>query len=151
MANVLTYIYGICNSYIKLSKEIATEAAFTVLFSGLLLFAALNAAFAQQSSQQAAPRVQKSLEDLEEYGRLEEKIKSGEKTYIKDIVVNGVTLLSRDKVKALVEPYLRHWLTRKDIQQLIDSLKEFYQKTSQYPPEVSYRIEGYKLIIVVEE
>jgi len=126
-------------------------AAIAVMFSGLWLFTAPDISFAQQSSQQAAPQVQKSLEDLEDYDRLEKKIESGEKAYIKDIVVNGITVLNREEVKAVIEPYLKHWLTQKDIQQLVDSLKELYQKKSQAPPRMSYRVEGNKLTIEIEE
>lgn len=119
----------------------------------IVVAAALNPAFAgQPSSQQAAGQVQKSLEDLEEYGRLEEKIEKGQKAYIENIVVKGVTLLDSGEVNSLIEPYFRHWLTSKDIQQLIDSLKELYRKKPhQALPQVSYRIEGYKLIIEAKE
>ncbi|MFA5363516.1 MAG: POTRA domain-containing protein [Candidatus Omnitrophota bacterium] len=116
----------------------------------LFLFTALNASFTQ-SSAQTASQVQKSLEDLEKYERLEKRIERGEKSYIKDIVVEGVTFLSNDKVNFLIKPYLKRWLTRNDIQQLIDSIKDQYQKNSQKPPQVSSRIEGRKLIIKVEE
>jgi hemolysin activation/secretion protein len=116
----------------------------------LFLFTSLNVSFAQ-SSAQTASQVQKSLEDLEKSGRLEKRIESGEKSYIKDIVVEGVTLLSSDEVNFLIKPYLKRWLTRNDIQQLIDSIKDQYQKNSQKPPQVFSRIEGRKLILQVEE
>lgn len=140
MANSLTYIYSIAASLVV-----------SALFSSLFLLTALNASFAQQPSQEAAAKVEKSMQDLEDYGRLEEKINSQEKTYIKEISVRGVMLLGSGEVKAVIEPYLRHWLTQKDIQQIIDSLKELYQRKSKQLPEISYRIEGYKLIIEAKE
>jgi outer membrane protein assembly factor BamA len=116
----------------------------------LFLFTPLTVFFAR-SSAQTVSQVQKSLEDLEKSARLEKRIESGEKSYIKDIVVEGVTLLGSDEVNFLIKPYLNRWLTRNDIQQLIDSIKDQYQKNSQKPPQVSFRREGRKLIIQVEE
>ncbi|MDD2702667.1 MAG: POTRA domain-containing protein [Candidatus Omnitrophica bacterium] len=116
----------------------------------LFLFTSLTVSFAQ-SSAQTASQIQKSLEDLEKSARLEKRIESGEKSYIKDIVVEGVTLLGSDEVNFLIKPYLKRWLTRNDIQQLIDLIKDLYQKNSQNPPQVSSRIEGRKLIIKVKE
>jgi len=105
-----------------------------------------NLCFAQPVSQ-----IERSQEILEQEKILREKIEQEEKVFIKKIIVKGTTQVSEEQIKEIILPYQKKWLTKNDIQCLIDSFKECYQKQVQEIPAISYKIEGRKLIIEVTQ
>jgi len=121
---------------------------------GLILFifsihAKVNC-FAQSSS---ASQAQRTEELLEKERQLEEKIQQPEKIYIKNIIVQGASLLDQEKIKEIIEPFSKYWLTKGDIQKIMDAIKVAYQKKGvlEQLVKVSYEVNEESLLIKVEE
>ena len=125
------------------SKHIAT---FLPL---LLIFFIRNPGFAQTSVSQ----MQRAQDLLEKERALSQKLEEPQKIYIKKIIVEGATLLSPEEIKEIISPLQRRWLTKEDIQQIMESLRQAYQRKgyTKQPAKISYRIEKKNLIIVIED
>ena len=108
---------------------------------------AREACFAQAPT---ASQIERTQKDLEKEKALRETIEKGQKVFIKKIIVKGATLLSEEQIKETILPFQKHWLTKEDIQRLIDSLKQLYQQQTQQVPTVSYEIKSRNLVINIE-
>lgn len=98
-----------------------------------------------------ASQIERSQENLEKERALRETIERGEKVFVKKIIVKGITLLTGEQIKEIIMPFQKHWLTKDDIQRLLDLLRQAYQQKSQQIPTISYQVKERKLIISVEE
>ncbi|MCK9603872.1 MAG: hypothetical protein M0R66_05905 [Candidatus Omnitrophica bacterium] len=104
--------------------------------------------FAQTS---AAPlgQVERSEELLNKDEALRKKIEEPEKVFIEEIILTGFTL-SDDQIKEMISPYQKRWLTKNNIQDIIDLLREACQQKSGQAPEISFEVKGRQLIISAE-
>lgn len=81
-----------------------------------------------------------------------QKIKE-EKFFIKKILIKGVTILSEDTLKEIILPFEKKWLTKGDIQEMLDAIKQAYKKAG-LPEEkikLSSQLKKRTLEIIVEE
>ena len=119
-----------------------------IFFFLLLPFEAV--CFAEPPS---ASQIGRGQEILQKEEILRNKLEKEEKVFIKKIIVTGITLLDEDKIKEAISPFQAHWLTNKDIQQILELLKEAYRQQG-YPglhASISYQIKRKNLLIKVEE
>lgn len=116
-----------------------------ITIAGLFLF---RPCFAEAPTASQIERTQQLIEQEES---LRSAIQKEKKVFIQEISVSGSSLLSAVQIKAIVEPFEKNWLTPLDIQQIIDALEEIYQEKGCLLPEISYEIEGSKLLIKVAE
>lgn len=123
---------------------------------GIILFFLLSAlgnkviSFAQNIT---PAQIERSQEILEEEKIIRDKLEKEEKVYIKKIIVKGVTLLSQAQIKEIISPFQKHWLTKEDIQQILDLLEKAYINNG-YGNKVkgiSYQIKKRVLGIQIEE
>lgn len=80
-------------------------------------------------------------------------INKPEKLHVKDVVVDGVTLLNEDQLASLISPFKHRWLYENDIQGILDSIKILYQKSgfADQPEKISFKLEKCILKILVVE
>jgi hemolysin activation/secretion protein len=99
-------------------------------------------------------QIQREQEILEKEKALREKIeKKEEKIFIKKILIKGIRLLTEDQIKEIILPFQEKWLTKKDIQQLIDLIIQAYHQKgyNESDLKISYEIKKKCLKIQVEE
>ncbi len=118
-----------------------------ILFFLCSVIGVRQASFAQTSASQ----IEKAQQDLEMEKALRTEVEKGQKVLINKIIVKGVTQLTEERIKEIILPFQKHWLTKDDIQRIIDSLQQSYQQKSQTIPTISYQVKGRKLIIDVQE
>lgn len=106
--------------------------------------------FAEQPS---ASQIERTQEIIQEEKILRDKLKTGEKVFIKKIIVKGVTLLDEDEIKKIILPFQKHWLSKADIQQILDAIGEAYKEKGYVWQllKTSFEIKGSYLEINVEE
>ncbi len=143
---------------IKLVKDIAAGvvliACINALVVGYVLFARkilkITPAFAQ-----AAPtaQIERSREILDKDLLLRDRIEQGNKVFISKIIVKGVTLLTQGEVKDIIQPFQKHWLSKEDIQQIMDSFTQAYYQRGYFTQfkDISYSIKGKTLEIRVDD
>lgn len=138
-------LLGIAKSR-KSKMQIFRKLIFLLFF----IFANFNGALAQPTIGQ----IEKTQQDLEKEQTLRREVEKGRKVYIKKIIVKGVTFLSEDEIKKIIQPFKNHWLTQSEINLILDSLVNAYQKKG-YPgklPRISFQEkERHRLEIKVEE
>ena len=103
-------------------------------------------------AQTSASEMQRTQEILEKEKTLREQLAKPEKFYVKKIIVQGSKLLLEEEIEYLISPFQKHWLTKQNIQQLLNIIKEAYkQKGAGQPADISYQIKNKCLKIIVEE
>jgi hemolysin activation/secretion protein len=97
--------------------------------------------------------VEKTQEVLEKEEILRERLQEERKLFINKIVVEGISLLSSERIKEIILPFQKHWLSKKEIQQIVDLIIQAYRQEGyrELPARVSYSIEKKCLNIHVEE
>lgn len=117
-----------------------------VLFFNLFF---LNYCFPQTSASQ----LQRAQEMLEKDEALRKRLREPQKTFIKDILVEGVTLLGEGEIEEIVSAFKKHWLNQKDILQVKTLLIEGYKEKGyeEQPVQILHRIKNKILIIQVKE
>ncbi len=98
-------------------------------------------------------RIERNQEILQKDNALRQKINQEKKFFVKNIIVKGALKLSEEEIKGITDAFQEHWLTKEDIQQLIDSLKSACGKKGipDSQVKVSYELkEGKTLEITVE-
>jgi hemolysin activation/secretion protein len=121
-----------------------------ILFFLFLRIGIENLCFAQAPT---VSQIERTQEILDKEKVLREKLLEEEKIFINKILVEGISLLTEDQIKDIILPFQRKWLTKKDIQHLLELIKEAYKLkgyTGQ-PTKISYQIKKKQLIIRVEE
>lgn len=121
-----------------------------ILFFLCSVIGAKGASFAQDHS---ASRIGRSQEILEKEKALRNKLDEEEKIFIKKIEVKSISLLNEDEIREITLPFQKKWLTKKDIQQILELIKETYKQKGYIgqPGKISYQIKKKSLIIRVEE
>jgi len=117
-----------------------------ILFSCLIFY---DLSLAEVSTGQ----ILRSQEILEKEKALRERLQEEEKVFIKKIKIEGVTLLTESQIRQIISPFQKRWLTKTQIQQILELIKEAYRKNSyqNQPKGISYQIKGKELSIKVEE
>lgn len=95
----------------------------------------------------------KSQEALEKEQGLRKRIEGREKTFIKKIIAEGVTLIPQEKIKEITAPFEKKWLGSDDIRQIVSLIQGAYQDKGYPVPEdkISHQIRRSRLIIKVTE
>lgn len=122
-----------------------------ILFFLFLWWGAKNICFAQTPP---IGQIQRSQEILEQEKALREKLEQEEKIFIEKITIKGVTLLSAEQIKEIILPFKRQWLTKRDIEQLLEFIKQAYKEKgySEKLLNLSYEIKKNRYLeIKVEE
>jgi len=73
-------------------------------------------------------QIERAQEILQENEVLRSRIENGEKAYIKNIIVKGITLLDENKVKEIIFPFQKQWLNKTDIQQILGAIGQAYKQ-----------------------
>ena len=98
-------------------------------------------------------RIERSQEILQKDRDLRQKIIQEDKTFVKTIIVKGALKLSEEEIKGITDVFQGSWLTKEDIQQLVDSLKLAYERkgVASSQVKISYELKkGKTLEITVE-
>lgn len=116
---------------------------FIFLFFGAICFAELP----------SAVQIERAQEILQENEALRSRIENGEKAYIKNIIVKGVTLFDEDKVKEIIFPFQKQWLSKAEIQQILDAIEQVYKQNGfiGLPTKSSFQINKNCLEININE
>lgn len=117
----------------------------------ITLFACSNA-FALGETAPTA-QIERSQQILDKDLALRDRIEQGDKVFIAKIIVKGVTLLTQDEVKEIIKPFQKRWLSKEDIQQIVDDFtQEYYQRGyfTQFK-DITYQIKGKTLEIRIED
>jgi len=103
-------------------------------------------------SQPSASQQQRTQELLEKEKLLRERLDK-EEIYIKDIKLEGITLLDKELLDEITLPFKKHLLSKEEIKQLIELIKQAYQDKGYTgePAEISYEIKDNYLKIKVDE
>ena len=124
---MLTYIYG-CREQTKLDKNRVLRGM-AVFFLTLLMVGVTQAVtISLAATPPTAGTIERSQEILQEDQALRQQVEQENKVFVKKIVLKGVTRLSKEEINDLIAPFENQWMTKKDIQQVIDSLKLAYEK-----------------------
>lgn len=101
----------------------------------------------------SASEIERTQEIIQEEEFLRDKLKTEEKVFIKKIIVKGITLLDEDKIKEIILPFQKHWLSKADIQQILDAIDQAYKQKGYtgVPIKISSQIKKNCLKINVEE
>jgi len=77
---------------------------------------------------ESASTIERSQEILREDQALRQRIEQEEKFFVKSIILKGCLRLSEEEIKDIITPFQEEWVTKGDIQQIIDALKLKYAK-----------------------
>ena len=118
-----------------------------VILSLVLILTSANLCLATTASQ-----ILRMQEMLEKEKALREKIEE-EKFYIKEIIVNGSSLLNQKQIANMMMPYKKRMLTKEDIEKILKLIESVYEQLGAEDKisEINYRIEGLQLIIDIKE
>ena len=118
-----------------------------IILSLVLIITYGNLSFASTASQ-----VLRTQEMLEKERALREKIEE-ERFYIKEIVVNGSSLLNQKQIANMMMPYKKRMLTKEDIEKILKLIESVYEQLGAQDKisEINHRIEGLQLIIDINE
>ncbi|MEK6732337.1 MAG: POTRA domain-containing protein [Candidatus Omnitrophota bacterium] len=117
------------------------------------LFLLLGANFAYSSQDTSASAITKSQDMIQKEESLRGKLDKNEKMYLKKVVVTGVTLIDREKIEEILQPFKNHWISKNDIQLILDSITTTYKEKGSYDKieDISYKINKSALHIMVKE
>lgn len=120
-----------------------------LFFIFLSIFGLLNLSFAQASLSEEM----RAEEILEKDKALREQLGAPQKLYIKEIVIEGATLISKEDIEEILLTYQRNWFTQEDIRNILKDVKEAYAQKgyANKLDKISYQIKDKQLIVAVEE
>jgi hemolysin activation/secretion protein len=123
------------------------------ILSVLFIFSLKAVSLAVPPPSQEMSGQEKTREILEKERALRERIEKGEKVFIKKIIVSGITLIKEDEIKKIISPFKNHWLSKDEIQGILDSINVTYEQNGYYgkASKISYQIKKNSLKIIVEE
>jgi len=93
----------------------------------LIIISLLSIQFAAYGEPISGSEILRSQELIQEDQTLRDKARE-DKVFIKKIVLTGAVLLSPDKLKEITLPFERKWLTKYDIQEIEDLIKQEYNQ-----------------------
>lgn len=104
-------------------------------------------------SQVTPGQIERSQEIIQNEEALRSRVGQESKVLIKKIIVQGANLLTTDEIKKLTLAYENHWLSKSDINEIIDLLKAAYKQKGydNQPVETSFRIKKGYLKIRIKE
>jgi hemolysin activation/secretion protein len=100
-----------------------------------------------------ASQIERSRELLEKEKSLRNELEKNNKVFIKKITLKGATALSKDQIREIILPFQRRWLSRQDIQQILDLIARAYQRAGYTgkPPQASFQLKKNNLEIQIKE
>jgi len=75
----------------------------------------LNLCFAQIDEEAPTPQIQRSQDILEKEEDLRDKIFEEQGAFIREIQVEGVVRLPKERIRETIEPLKNRWLKKKEI------------------------------------
>jgi nicotinate-nucleotide adenylyltransferase len=129
---------------------ICRHKLYGILIALFLIFGA-NIAYSSQDT--SASTITRSQEMIEKEKFLREKIDKDDKVYLKKAIATGVTLIDKEKIKEIIEPFKNHWISKNDIQIILDSITAAYKEKGYADKlgSVSYKIRKNTLNIIIME
>ncbi len=123
------------------------------VLAGFLFILLGNGLIYASQDNNPAGTIMKSQEIIEKEKTLREKLDKNEKMYLKKAIVTGATLIDKEKIKETLKPFKNHWISKNDIQLILDSISSIYKDKgySDKIEEISYRINKSTLTIKVKE
>lgn len=121
----------------------------TVILVLVLILFGLSFSFAQINPSQ----LERSQEMIEKEEALRSKLENQEKVFINKIIISGSTILPEEDLKDINLAHKRKWLTKDDIQQILELIKQRYE-TEGYPTDslkIDYKIKKNNLEVQIEE
>lgn len=119
------------------------------MFNVILLYT-LHFAHYTIFAQPPVGEIQRAEEILEKEKILREKLEKKEKIFIKKIIIEGASLISEEKLEEIILPFPRKWLSKEDIQQILEQILQAYKQKDK-EPEISYQIRKRQLKILIKE
>lgn len=108
--------------------------------------------FSFAQSQSPSSEIIKTEEEIQKEKFLRKKLQAQEKFYIKKIIFEGINLIELESLEEIKSSFENRWLTKDDIDKILDILKEIYlKKNFNFPLEIEYKIKKRNLIIIVKE
>lgn len=142
--SISNLIPGAVKNYIYKYKLYGALAAFLFLMFNSVAYSSQN---------ESASTIARSQEMIEKEESLRENINKNEKMYLKKIAITGATLIDKEKIKEALRPFKNCWISKDDIQLIIDSISAIYQEKgySEKIEGISYKINRNILNIAVKE
>jgi len=135
----------------KVKAYISRYKLYMLLIVSLSWFFASGVAYSSQN--ESASTIARSQEMIEKEASLRENINKNDKIYLKKVVIKGATLIDREKIREVLRPFKNCWVSKDDVQLIIDSISSIYQekRLSEKIDGVSYKINKNILNISVKE
>jgi len=142
--SISNLIPGAVKNYIYKYKLYGALAAFLLLMFNSVAYSSQN---------ESASTIARSQEMIEKEASLRENINKNDKIYLKKAVIKGATLIDKEKIKETLRPFKNCWVSKYDIQLIIDSISAIYQEKgcSEKIEGISYKIDRNILNISVKE
>jgi outer membrane protein assembly factor BamA len=96
-------------------------------------------------------QIQRSQEILGKEEALQDKLQ--EKVFIREVQVEGVTLIPEKRIKDTIAPFENTWLGKKDISQIAELIRQLYieEGRSELALSISHEVRGRVLKIRIKE
>jgi len=126
---------------------------FALAITLFFLFLCMYSQVVGYAAEAAISQIQRTGETLAEEKALRDRLGRPEKRQVKEITVEGASLLEPRQIKEMILPFQGHWLTKVDIEQLLELIRQAYPQKgyTNQPDKISYQIKKKQLIIKVEE
>ena len=123
-------------------------AALTI---ALFLLLSANLAYASQDTSMSV--ITKSQEMINDEKAIRERIDKDEKMLLKKAVIKGITLVGKEKITEILQPFKNHWISKDDIQAIIGSIADIYREEGRFEriEGISYKVNKNTLDIKVKE
>ncbi|MCX5693220.1 MAG: nicotinate-nucleotide adenylyltransferase [Candidatus Omnitrophica bacterium] len=123
------------------------------VLAGLLFILLGNGLIYAGQDNSPAGTIIKSQEMIEREKTLREKLDKNEKMHLKKAIVTGVTLIDKEKIKEIIDPFKNHWISKNDIQLILDSITAAYKEKGYADKlgRISYKIRKTTLNIIITE
>jgi len=98
-------------------------------------------------------QVQKTQQDIEMEKALRTEAERGKRVLIKKIIVKGARLITKDRIKEIILPFQKHWLTQSDIDLILNSITFAYREKGyqNQPEKILYQVKRANLEIDIVE
>jgi outer membrane protein assembly factor BamA len=117
----------------------------------LLSFLWVNSKITCFAQTNAASKIGRSEELVEKEEALRKEAEENKKYFIKKIAVSGAHSFKPEQLQEVIAFFKKQWMSKKDIAQLLDALKELYLKGGRKEPDISYQVQKKCLDIKVNE
>jgi hemolysin activation/secretion protein len=109
--------------------------------------------FAIAAQDTSVSTITKSQDMIDKEEALRQKLEKDEKIYLKKVIVTGVTLVKKEEIREILQPFKNHWISKNDIQMIMDSITLAYKNKGYHDKltEISYKVNKSTLHIIVLE